>query len=569
MKFYGKNILLHQVLRDAYMLKFLRIKNFAIIDELSFSPGDGLNVLSGETGSGKSILMGALGLLRGGRASLDQIKEGRDKSVIEGVFQVGEDFLKELEEKGFDVSDGDLIIRREISQSGGKIFLNDSPITLKRLREIGEKLIEIHGQFDTNFLLNPMSHMLLLDSSLESESLLSEVKDYYYEFLKLKEEKEKLLMKKKERLQKIDVLKFQINEIEGANLTVGEEEKLKERRRILKNYQKICEISEMAFFNLYEEDGSVFERISKVVDSLSEILKIDEEIDSIYKKLEEFKYEVEYISEFFRDFKEKVDYSEGELDEIESRLNLIERLKGKYGNNIGEILSFLDDAKKELEKLENFELSLEKLEEKLEDAEKKFIDFSRKLSSLRKKKAEELEKKVNSHLKDLGMEKADFKIKVLFDEGKFSPEGMDEISFLIKTNPGESFKPLEKIASGGELSRIMLALKLSLKSYNRDTLLIFDEIDSGIGGRIAEMLGNKLKEVGRINQTFCVTHLPQVASKGDFHFLVKKEFEGENTKVSIKELTKEERIEEIARMLAGEKITNSAKRHAMELLGFN
>ncbi len=568
MKFYGKNILLHQVLRDAYMLKFLRIKNFAIIDDISFSPGNGLNVLSGETGSGKSILMGALGLLRGGRASLDQIKEGRDKSVIEGVFQVGEDFLKELEEKGFDVSDGDLIIRREISQSGGKIFLNDSPITLKRLREIGEKLIEIHGQFDTNFLLNPLSHILLLDGSLEDEKLLSDVKNYYYHVVKLKEEREKLLTKKKERLQKIDILKFQINEIEGANLTVGEEEKLKERRRILKNYQKICEISEMVFFNLYEEDGSVYERISKVVDSLSEILKIDEEIDSIYKKLEEFKYEVEYISEFFRDFKEKVDYSEGELDEIENRLNLIERLKGKYGNNIGEILSFLDDAKKELEKLENFELSFEKIEKELEDAEKKFKDFSRKLSSLRKKKAGELEKKVNSHLKDLGMERADFKIKVFFDEEKFSPEGMDEVSFLIKTNPGEGFKPLEKIASGGELSRIMLALKLSLKSYNKDTLLIFDEIDSGIGGRIAEKLGNKLKEVGKINQTFCVTHLPQVASKGDFHFLVRKEFEGENTKVYIEPLSKDDRIREIARMLAGEKITKSAERHAKELLGF-
>ena len=568
MKFYGKNILLHQVLRDAYMLKFLRIKNFAIIDDISFSPGNGLNVLSGETGSGKSILMGALGLLRGGRASLDQIKEGRDKSVIEGVFQVGEDFLKELEEKGFDVSDGELIIRREISRSGGKIFLNDSPITLKKLKEIGERLIEIHGQFDTNFLLNPLSHILLLDGSLEDEKLLSDVKNYYYHVVKLKEEREKLLTKKKERLQKIDILKFQINEIEGANLTVGEEEKLKERRRILKNYQKICEISEMVFFNLYEEDGSVYERISKVVDSLSEILKIDEEIDSIYKKLEEFKYEVEYISEFFRDFKEKVDYSEGELDEIENRLNLIERLKGKYGNNIGEILSFLDDAKKELEKLENFELSFEKIEKELEDAEKKFKDFSRKLSSLRKKKARELERKVNSHLKDLGMERADFKIKVFFDEEKFSPEGMDEVSFLIKTNPGEGFKPLEKIASGGELSRIMLALKLSLKSYNKDTLLIFDEIDSGIGGRIAEKLGNKLKEVGKINQTFCVTHLPQVASKGDFHFLVRKEFEGENTKVYIEPLSKDDRIREIARMLAGEKITKSAERHAKELLGF-
>lgn len=548
------------------MLKYLRIKNFAIIEELSFSPGNGLNVLSGETGSGKSILIGAVGLLQGDRAKVEQIKSGCKKAVVEGVFDLDSDFLEELEGRGFEIDGDDIIIRREISQSGGRIFLNDSPITLKILKEIGERLIEIHGQFDTTFLLNPTYHLKMIDESIDDLEALSSVKESYDKIIKFKEKLIKLSERERERLQRIDILKFQINEIESANLKIEEEEKLISRRNILKNFQKISEVSQLVSENLYDGDKSAYERISSSLDAISKILGVEGEIDSIYEKLKEYMYEMEYISGFFKEFKEKIDYSEGELDEIEGRLNLIDRLKSKYGRTIDDVLNYLDIAKNELNELENFKELKSDIEKELRVEEENFLNLSKKLSNLRRKKSLQIEKSVNSHLKDLGFKNGEFKIDIKFLEDKFSPDGKDEINFFIKTNVGEDFMPLHKIASGGELSRIMLSLKLSLKPFHKNTLLIFDEIDTGIGGKIAEKVGKKLKEVGKRSQTFCVTHLPQVASKGDVHFLVKKEVKDGKTSVSIIKLEGRERTLEIARMLAGEKITDSAIKHAESLL---
>ncbi len=548
------------------MLKFLRIKNFAIIESLSLKPKGGLNVLSGETGSGKSILIGAVGLLRGDRAKGEQIRSGSKKAIVEGIFSIDDDFLKELEERGFDIEGDEIIIRREISQSGGKIFLNDSPITLKSLREIGNRLIEIHGQFDTPYLLNPSYHLKMVDESLEDKRLLYEVEECFKNVGELREKLSELREKKKERLKRIDILKFQIEEIEGANLSIDEEEKLRNRRDILKNFQRISEVSELVSQNLYDADGSAYERLSTSVDNISDILGMDKEIDLIYEKLKEFKYEMEYISDYFKEFKEKIDYSEGELDEIEGRLNLIEKLKSKYGETVEDVLNYCEKIKRELSDLQNYEEVMSDIERQLKVEEENYLTTSKKLSNVRVKKAGEIEKVVNSHLKDLGFERAEFKIDVRFRDENFTPYGKDEVYFLIKTNVGEEFMPLHKIASGGELSRIMLALKLSLKPLHRDTLLIFDEIDTGIGGKIAEKVGRKLKEVGEKNQTFCVTHLPQVASRGHNHFLIKKEVKDGRTVVSVKNLSDKERVLEIARMLAGEKITESAIKHARELL---
>ncbi|MFH0933242.1 MAG: DNA repair protein RecN [Nitrospirota bacterium] len=542
------------------MLKELRIKNLAIIDDLTVRFEGGLNVLTGETGAGKSIIVDALSLALGSRAQADLVRSGEKEAMIQAYFDMEGNNIPDL---GIDVSDG-LILRRSLSPGGkSKVYINDTIVSLQSLGEIGKSLVDIHGQHEHQSLMHIDKHRVLLDSYGKLHDHRETVETLYSEVQVLKKEKEDLKQKVKERAHRLDLLRFQMNEIDAACLRPGEKEALIKERTILSNVSRLKELTEMSYSMLYDSEGSCTERLSSVIAKVREMSSLDQSLSETLNLLESAFPSIEDAAISLRGLKDKYDLEPEKLAEIEERIELIKRLERKYGEGLETILRYRDDAEKELKGLELSDERLDSLDAELKEKEDMLLNTAISLSEKRKKVANMIEELVKKELKELAFSNAEFRIDMR--QESITSTGFDRVEFTFSANPGEPPKPLTKIASGGELSRVMLALKNILADVDNLPVLIFDEVDAGIGGRTAESVGKKLKKISNKHQVLCTTHLPQIASLGDFHLQINKRQRDGRVYVEVKELTGKERQDEIARMLSG-KITDTSLKHAKELL---
>ena len=550
------------------MLSELRIKNLAIIDDLVIGFGRGLNVLTGETGAGKSIIVDALGLALGDRAQSDMIKSGEKEAMVQAYFELEE--YEQFTDIGVDVADG-LVLRRTISSGGrSKAYVNDVMVTLQTLSEVGKALVDIHSQHEHQSLLVPEKQLTLLDSYGRLQPERETVRSLFYDVKTLKEECEGLRQRGRERAQRIDLLRFQIDEIDAAALTQGEKGLLEEERRILANAARLRSLAETAYSLLYGDEDSAEEKISRAVAQLKEMFAIDSGIGEILGMLESAKALAEDSSFALRGYRDRCEAEPGRLEIVEDRLEVIGGLERKYGDGLEAVTGYRDAAGEELKSLESADDRLAGLEEALRAKERELYDAAALLSERRKETARAIEERMGPTLRELAFAKAEFRIDTEREKAgeggeRISATGMDRAEFLFSANPGEPVKSLAKIASGGELSRVMLALKSILADVDNVPVLIFDEVDAGIGGRTAERVGKKLDAISEKHQLLCITHLPQIARFGDVHLKIEKRERNNKVHVEVKELSVEERRDEIARMLSG-KVTDISLRHAGELL---
>jgi DNA repair protein RecN (Recombination protein N) len=553
------------------MLQELRIKNFAIIDELNLSFSKGLNILSGETGAGKSIILNAVHLLLGDKVTEEWIRSSEEEASVEALFDISGNLeVKErIKEKASHLQgageEDSLIIRRVISRSGrGKVFINGNLATLGVLSEVGEGLLSIYGQHEHQSLQRVETHIDILDEFGGLFGLREEFQKQYQEFVSLSEEVEKIRTEKERRAKERELMAFQSKEIEASGIQIGEEESLKEERTILTHAKKLMDFANASEETLYSEEGSTIEKIQRMLNQGREMAAIDPSLSQPLKALESALIQLEEIALALRDYSKRVEINPMRLDEIENRLEEIDRLKRKYGATVEEVISFKRKIDEALKSFTSDEEKLSQLEGCLEPLRHTVSGLGKKLSYERKKIALELKKSVERELNSLGMKKTIFEIHI--DPLPLSLKGVDRVEFLISPNVGEEVKPLAKIASGGELSRIMLAMKRILAKVGGRQVLIFDEVDSGIGGAMAEVVGKKLRELSHHHQVICVTHLPQIACFADQHHSVRKEVKSGRTITSVDRLERETIIDEIARMLGGVKITEKTRAHAKEMI---
>jgi DNA repair protein RecN (Recombination protein N) len=544
------------------MLSELRIKNLAIIDDLTVRFGKGLNVLTGETGAGKSIIIDSLSLALGSRAQSDYVRTGEKEAVVQALFELSKE--QELPDIGLDFSDT-LILRRYVSASGkSRAYINDEIVSLHSLAEIGKNLVDIHGQHEHQSLLSVYRHRDFLDSFGTLDDEKQNVALLFREVEHLRNQEAMLRQKMKERAQRIDLLRFQILEIDGAQLSPGEKEALTAERTIAANLNRLNELSETAYAIIYGSEGSCTEQLSLIIGKARELAAIDQSASEILQMLESGRPFIEDAAFALRKQKDRYELEPGKLEQIEERLEIIRRLEKKFGEGIEQILKYKDDADRELTMLEHAEEKLDAIEDELREKEALLTHRAEMLSQKREKTAGQMEKLVKKELHELAFHHAEFAIEIRKEA--LSDHGIDKVEFLFSANPGEALKPLAKIASGGELSRVMLALKSILADFDHADVLIFDEVDAGIGGKTAESVGNKLQTLSKKHQVLCTTHLPQIASKGDVHLKIEKQQRDDRVRVEVSEITGKEREWEIARMLSGAS-TAVSLRHARELLG--
>ena len=559
------------------MLKFLRVNNIALIASLELELRDGLTLLTGETGAGKSILIDALGLLLGERASAELIRTGEERAIIEGAFEAPE-VRSVLESHGIPVEDGEVVVRREILASGkGKASVNGALVPVGILKDLGPHLATIHGQHEPQGLLDPAAHLELLDAHVGEPSLRSAVATAHKRLRAAEGALEALRRDRREGERRREMLAFQAGEIEKAALEPGEEEALRREKALQANAGKLLALSGEAYALLFEDEAAVVSRLGQVYRRVEELGAIDPAFAPHLEARASVRAQLDDLALFLRDYQEGIQVSPGRLDEIESRLALIERLKRKYGETVEDVRVFGVKCRLEAEELGNPEERERALVTERDTAAFDYIEAAQKLSSRRHAAATDLQKRVATELAQLAMEKTRF--KVLFtpeapaidpsDTSAWMPTGFEAVEFLISPNPGEELRALARIASGGELSRIMLALKSVASADAPGKALIFDEVDAGIGGRVAEVVGRKLHAIARAHQVLCVTHLPQIASMADVHFAVRKRVERGRTLTEVVRLSRAERVEEVARMLGGETVTDAARDHAREMVNQN
>ncbi|MCO6509666.1 MAG: DNA repair protein RecN [Aridibacter famidurans] len=564
------------------MLTLLNIRNFALIDDLAVEFGEGLNLLTGETGSGKSIIVDSLAALTGERVYSELIKEGEDSARIEGVFEIApsDAFLKELDEGGIEYVKGDLvelIVRRELSASGrNRVFVNDQLVTQGFLKKIGSFLADIHGQGEQTTLFSPANHLEILDTAAGLEKERRETADRFGKLAAVLRELKELRSDEAEKLQLLDILRFQADEINRAKPTEGEDERLEEEKKRLNNVGKLSELSEEAEAMLYESDGSIVGSLEKVRERVLKLAEFDSRFGEYEESLETAQAVLEDLAFTVRDFAGSLEFSPERLEEIEDRLAELGNLKRKYGGSVETVLAHLEEAERRLSNIETAEERERELRAKASELRGGYLDSAEDLHKKRKAFAAKFEKTVEKDLAGVALDKARFVVSIerpknealeADEEGELTAaKGFDRIEFLFSANPGESPKPLAKVASGGEASRLMLILKTAANLKEGRKAAVFDEVDAGIGGRVAEAVGRKLKELSKQQQVLCVTHQPQVASLADQHFLVEKSTDGARTRVSIRKLDDAEQIAEIARMLAGERVSDTAREHAREML---
>lgn len=551
------------------MLQELTIKNFAIISSLHLGFTDGMTALTGETGAGKSIIIDAVSLLAGARSSIEYIRQGSEKCLVEGLFDLPtqKEFQVLMEELGIEVDEAGLIVQRDLNVSGKSVSrVNGRIVTLANLRRIGQFLVDIQGQNDHQELMHPDSHLRLLDgfgdAAFQKTKMAYQVA--YQNYTTLANQVKKFKRNEQSFVQRIDMLTFQQEEIGNAELSLGEEERLLEERGKLMNYQKIVDSLSYSYQAMASEETSSLDMIGSASQELQTIASLDKDYENISDNVHSAYYLLQdAVSEIGRQL-DLLELDEERLDLVNERLELIHQLKRKYGDSIEVILSYYDQISQELLTSDFSGDKLEKLEKELIDRERKLQGLAEKLQLARKKMAQKLETAIQHELKDLYMENARFEVK--FDEDNFTSEGIDEVEFYITTNPGEPLKPLVKVVSGGEISRVMLALKTIFSKTQGLTSIVFDEVDTGVSGRVAQAIADKIFQIGQNSQALCITHLPQVAAKADQQLFISKEVIDGRTLTRVEELSETERIEEIARMLAGTEITDLTVKHARELL---
>ena len=566
------------------MLNSLLIKDYALIENINVEFGKGLNIITGETGAGKSILIDAMGLLLGERASTQVVRKGAKKSIVEGIFNVSsnknvEQFLAKNDIDFFD----ELIVRREVSLEGSnRCFLNDTPTSLALLKDIGNMLVDLHGQHEHQSLLRSVTHIEFLDEFAELSPLLVEYKGEYSKLSEIT--KELFVLKNKENSLKDEreSYEFQIKEIDAVSPQPDEENRLKDELNILENAEKLLFLTGDIYNRAYEDDNSVQDNLVKIQNSLSELFKIDNSFSDMVGEADSAIAIINDISDFIRSYKSRVDNDPAKLDEIRERLGALTLLKKRYGGTLEKVIEHRANIGNEFELTSNYKERILQLESELALIRKSTGVCAAKISEVRKKVASSISKDVVEILSELGISDGSFDVKIknnlandssanyiLVDDKKykFNSKGFDEVEFLISTNLGEDLKPLAKVASGGEVSRIMLALKTVLAKNDKLPLLIFDEIDTGVSGRIAQRVGATLKSLSKLHQIVSITHLPQIASLSDKHFSVEKKKIGTRVVSSIRKLEDEEKINEVAKLLSGEDITEAALKSAKELMG--
>lgn len=553
------------------MLRHLSIKNIAIISSVNIEFDEGFGVLTGETGAGKSIIIDSLNLLKGERVNKDLIRHGESSARVDGIFTLNDDIRKILENDfGIDAEDDEILISREITLEGkNTVRINGMPVTASMLKEIGSLFITIHGQHDNTSLLSKKTHIALLDAFIgdDADKLKEEYLQIYREIEKVEDKIASLSKGEEERLARLEKLRFETNEIENAKLYIGEDDELESRKLILDNAQKIAECSNEALALLYDGDDrsqSAHDALWDAISHLQRISDLDKNMSEMCKNLTDIGYTLKDISAEIRAFGDSANYDENELNDIESRLEEITMLKRKYGFTIEDILSRFENLKTELDEIENSDLNLTKLNDELDELSEKRKKIADKLTDLRKKNSKTLCEKIAKELSDLDMKKVAFSVDIKPTDYRL--DGADDIEFLICTNAGDTPKPLTKIASGGELSRIMLAIKSVLSSGENAETLVFDEIDTGVSGHAAQSLGEKLYAMSKSAQVICITHLPQIAAMASNHYLIEKEVEKEITKTKVTLLDAGTRIDEIARITSGAAITDITRKNAEEIL---
>lgn len=573
------------------MLQLLNISNIALIDDLQVDFESGLNLLTGETGSGKSIIVDALGVLIGGRFSADLLKSGAERGFIEGLFHVAsnDEILRLLKAAGLATDDPlpvekgesfELIIRREVNANGrNKIFINNQLATQSLLRDLREFLVDIHGQGDQQTLFNTDTHLELLDSFAGNTNLREKVSAAYALVRDVQQQIDELNRNEAEKFQLVDTLKFQIEELERSQLTLGEDHLLEEERRKLANVEKLTSLSQSSYSRIYEDDQSALARVRQAASELKELSEYESRFNEYLDGLESARAVLEDLSFSLRDFIDKLEYSPARLAEIEDRLAELSRLKRKYGGSIDSALEHLARSQDKLAQIESSDEREKELRSKLAEAGQAYLELSAQLHKLRVRAAKKFEQAVEKEISEVAMENARFQVQVadflsdklqsVSDSEKLKQigsKGTDSVEFYFSANPGEELKPLARVASGGEASRLMLVLKTVANAAEFPRTIVFDEIDTGIGGRVSEAVGVKLKKLAETNQVLCVTHQAQIARFADSHLTIRKEVVKNKTFVTATKLDRNGRIEEIARMLTGAEITESARKHAKEML---
>lgn len=551
------------------MLQELVIKDFAIIEQTEIDFQSKMTVLTGETGAGKSIIIDALGLLAGGRGSVDFIRKGTNKACLQAQFVLPKDALtfNVLDDLGIDYEDETLILQRDLYRTGRNVCrINGVLVNLAALRKVGELLIDIHGQNEHQSLMHPETHLSLLDDyQKETQSDLAEYQNAYREYRKLKTALEKREANEKEWAQRLDILQFQLNEIESADLKPNEENELIEEKDQLDNYQEIHEALENSFQLLTSGNIDLIGQLGSSMDELGKVADYSSDLKNIYEKVSDSFYNLQDVSREISTQLDSMEWDDIRLDQIEQRLDLIHQLKRKYGDSVTQIIEYGQKIKQELNEMQDSEESTEEQEKEVEKAYQRALKLAQKLSQTRRQSAHQLEKAIHAQLSALYMDKAVFKVNFKENE-KLTANGMDDVEFYIQTNPGESMGPLAKIASGGELSRIMLALKTIFSQKQGVTSIIFDEVDTGVSGRVAQAIAEKISQIAQNSQVLCISHLPQVAAIADHHYFISKKVIDGRTETSVKKLNGKGKVKEIARMLSGSEITELTLEHAEELI---
>ena len=550
------------------MLLEISIKNFAIIEEISLNFEKGMTVLTGETGAGKSIIIDAMNMMLGSRATTDVIRHGAPKAEIEGLFAVESNrhLTALFEEQGLEWTD-ELIIRREILQNGRSVSrINGQMVNLSVLKAVGQHLVDIHGQHDQEELMRPQLHITMLDEFGDAAFFQTKAayRQTFEDYKRLRKQVVELQRNQQENKARIEMLEFQIAEIEAAALEVEEDVRLEQERQRLLNHKMIADTLTNAYTMLDAEEFSSLSNVRSAMNDLESIEEYDPSYKELSSQLSETFYALEDITKRLEDVVDGLEFDGNRLMQVESRLDLIHSITRKYGGQVKDVLEYLAQITKEYSLLTGSDLSSEDLEKELKRLEKSLVTLAQDLSDQRHTLAQALENEIQQELADLYMDKARFQVR--FSKAKFNREGNEAVEFYISTNPGEDFKPLVKVASGGELSRLMLAIKSAFSRKEGKTSIVFDEVDTGVSGRVAQAIAAKIHKIGQNGQVLAISHLPQVIAAADYQFYIEKISDENSTVSTVRLLNREERIEEIAKMLAGEDLTEAARQQAEQLL---
>lgn len=563
------------------MLRTLSIRDYAIIDELEVDFEPGLNILTGETGAGKSILVGALTMILGGRASTDTLRADARKAVIEGIFEdVDTDLVTPiLEAHGIDPSKH-LILRREITETHSRAFINDSPATVQVLREVADSLVDLHGQHEHQSLLRPETQRVMLDSAGDLGNLLEEYRQAFDTASTLQIERRDLEAREQELAGRKELWQFQIDEIDQLSPGPGEEDRLEAERRILENSERLHVAATGLFDHLYESDGAAYDRLTRVQDELRDLVRIDSAFEGALGEIESARIAVGEIARFLQDYASRIEFNPERLEVIRERLGALDRLKRKYGGSLEAVLAHREEIGTQYDLAADFAGSILRLDTRIAEARAKLSEAALRLSTERRNTATRISSAIVQELAGLGMDGSRFEVQFTCEEDsegwitatdgsrvRAFRHGMDRITFHLSTNPGEELRPLARVASGGEISRVMLALKTILARSDRLPILVFDEIDTGVSGAMAQRVGERLRDLAAYHQILAITHLPQVAARAEAHFRVEKNVVDGRTRTAVRRLSEQERTEEVASLMSGEQVTDATRESARELIG--